>query len=196
MPHQPADERPLQVTALLGAWRRGDDEALAALIPLVYQEMRRIARQHLRRERPGHSLQATALANEAYLRLVDTRHVQWRDRAHFFSVASGIMRRVLVDAARSRRADKRGGGAPRVTFDEALGRADEKGLDLIALDDALEALTIADPRKARVVELRVFGGLSLQETAAVLRISPDTVARDWNFVKSWLKRELRGDAVS
>jgi RNA polymerase sigma factor (TIGR02999 family) len=180
------------VTELLVAWRRGDDRAFEALVPVVYPELRRLARQHLRRER-AQTLQTTALAHEAYLRLVNTRDVHWRDRAHFFAMSSRIMRRVLVDAARARRAAKRGGGLTiRVTFDEALGRADEKGLDLVALDDALLALAALDERKARVVELRVFGGLTLAEAAAALHVSPDTIARDWTFVKSWLKRELAG----
>jgi RNA polymerase sigma factor (TIGR02999 family) len=183
------------VTTLLVAWRAGNDQALTDLMPLVYGELRRLARQHLRHERPGHTLQATALANEAYLRLVDTRKIEWRDRAHFFAMASRLMRRVLVDAARERRAAKRGGGGARVTFDEALAPAPQRGLDLLALDAALETLASVDARKARVVELRIFGGLTLQETAAALEVSPDTVARDWTFVKSWLKRELSGQNV-
>jgi RNA polymerase sigma-70 factor, ECF subfamily len=183
--------QPPDVTQLLLAWRRGDEQAFSDLMPLVYEELRSLAKKHLRRERPGNTLQATALANEAYLRLVDTRQVQWRDRAHFFAMASRIMRRVLVDAARTRNAGKRGGGAAHVTFDETVQGPAERAVDLMALDAALDQLEALDGRKARVVELRVFGGLTLQETAAALEISPDTVARDWNFVKSWLRRELR-----
>ena len=160
-------------------------------MPLVYDELRRLARRHLRRERPGHTLQTTALAHEAYLRLVDANRVEWRDRLHFFGIASRIMRQVLVDAARTKAAGKRGGNAVRVTLvDVPAGDADQ-GLELIALDAALEALGKEDARKARVVELRVFGGLTVQETAAVLKISTDTVGRDWSFAKSWLKRALK-----
>jgi RNA polymerase sigma-70 factor (ECF subfamily) len=186
---------PLEVTGLLLAWRGGDDAALERLAPLVYEELRRLARCHMRGERPGHTLQATALANEAYLRLIDTRRIAWHDRAHFFAMASRLMRRVLVDAARAHRADKRGGNDIRVSLDRALGlaaRGDD--LDLVALDDALQELAKLDERKSKVVELRFFGGLSVEETAAVLEVSSDTVTRDWNFVKSWLRRELGGGA--
>jgi len=179
------------ITERLLAWRHGDEQALVELMPLVYDELRRLARRHLRRERPGHTLQATALAHEAYLRLVDANRIEWRDRLHFFAIASRIMRRVLVDAARAKAADKRGGGAEHVTLvDVPVGDPDE-GLEVIALDTALEALAAADPRKARVVELRVFGGLTVQETASVLKVSTDTVGRDWSFAKSWLKRALK-----
>jgi len=182
---------PTGITERLLAWRQGDARALAELMPLVYDELRRLARRHLRRERPGHTLQTTALAHEAYLRLVDANRVEWRDRLHFFGIASRIMRQVLVDAARTKAAGKRGGNAVRVTLvDVPAGDADQ-GLELIALDAALEALGKEDPRKARVVELRVFGGLTVQETAAVLKISTDTVGRDWSFAKSWLKRALK-----
>jgi len=184
------------LTGLLLAWRRGDQHAFDDLVPLVYDELRRLAQHHLRLERPGHSLQATALANEAYLRLIDVRQVDWHDRTHFFAMASRVMRRVLVDAARARLADKRGGHLIRVTLDEAFDSPVERSLDLVALDDALEALSAADERKARVVELRFFGGLSVEETAAALNVSTDTVSRDWSFVKSWLKRELLRDRVS
>jgi RNA polymerase sigma-70 factor (ECF subfamily) len=180
------------LTGLLLAWRQGDQHALDELMPLVYGEMRRLAQRHLRRERANHSLQPTALANEAYLRLVDVRKVDWRDRAHFFAMASRLMRRVLVDAARARLAGKRGGVATRVTFDEALAPPQQNGIDVIALDDALQTLSGVDARKARIVELRFFGGLTVQETAATLDVSTDTVTRDWNFAKSWLKRELTG----
>ncbi|MEO8484156.1 MAG: ECF-type sigma factor [Acidobacteriota bacterium] len=181
------------VTELLLAWRAGDEQALDGLVPLVYEELRRIARRHLRREQPGHTLAPTALVNEAYLRLIDAQQVKWQDRLHFFAVASRIMRRVLVDAARAKRANKRGGSARRVTFDDRLAVSTERALDLVALDDALLALAAADPRKARVVELRVFCGLSVQEIASVIGVSTDTVTRDWKFVTSWLKRELGGE---
>ena len=181
------------VTELLLAWRAGDEQALDGLVPLVYEELRRIARRHLRREQPGHTLAPTALVNEAYLRLINAQQVKWQDRLHFFAVASRIMRRVLVDTARAKRASKRGGSAKRVTFDDSLAVSTERAFDLVALDDALEALALADPRKARVVELRVFCGLSVQEIASVIGVSTDTVTRDWKFVTSWLKRELGGE---
>jgi RNA polymerase sigma-70 factor (ECF subfamily) len=182
---------PADVTALLRAWRGGSEAALDRLMPLVHDELRQIARRHMRRERPGHSLQATALVNEAYLRLVDVNRIDWHDRAHFFAMASRVMRRVLVDSARARQYQKRGGGAVRVTLADDLVAAPGQGEDLIALDDALEALEKVAERKSRVVELRFFGGLSVDETAGVLGVSPDTVTRDWNFARSWLKRELR-----
>ena len=177
-------------TALLLAWGNGDPGALDQLMPLVYDEMRRLARLHLRRERAGHTLQATALVNEAYLRLIEVNQVRWQNRAHFFAMASRVMRRILVDAARARRYQKRGGGAERVSLDEALLVSDEPAQDLVALDDALNALSAVDLRKSRVVEMRFFGGLSVDETAAVLKVSPDTVMRDWRLAKAWLLREL------
>jgi RNA polymerase sigma-70 factor (ECF subfamily) len=161
-------------------------------VPRVYKELQRIARAHLRRERAGHSLQATALINEAYLRLVDVQHVNWNDRAHFLAVAARLMRRILVDHARAKGYQKRGGGAVKVTFDEGLPVVGGHDLSLVALDDALEALAKADERKSRVVELRFFGGLSVEETAGVLKVSPDTVMRDWKLARAWLLRELRG----
>lgn len=178
------------VTALLRAWCAGDDAALDRLVPLVHQELRRIARRHLRRERHAHSLQATALVNEAYLRLVDIEHADFRDRSHFFAMAARVMRRVLVDHARARRSQKRGGSAVRITLADDIA-ASRPGLDLIALDEALNAFEHLAPRKSRVVELRFFGGLSVEETARVLRVSSDTVTRDWTFAKRWLTRELR-----
>jgi RNA polymerase sigma factor (TIGR02999 family) len=162
------------------------------LIPLVHDELRRIARRCVAGERRGHSLDATALVNEAYLRLLDVQHVDWQDRAHFLAMSARLMRRILVDVARSKGCQKRGGGAVRVTFDNALAVTDEPGPDLVALDDALEALGKLDERKARVIELRFFGGLSVKETAAVLAVSVDTVMRDWKLARAWLLRELRG----
>ena len=166
------------VTGLLLSWGRGDEAALERLVPLVYAELHRIAMRVMQGERPDHSLQATALVNEAYLRLMDVRRVDWRDRNHFLSMAARLMRRVLVDHARRRRYQKRGGGAVRVTLTEGLELTREPGRDLVALDDALTALAAVDERKSRVIELRFFGGLSIEETAAVLDVSVDTVMRD------------------
>jgi len=182
------------VTGLLVAWGAGDQAALEKLIPLVFHELRRLAKRHLGRERRGHTLQTTALVNEVYLRLVDARGVRWQDRAHFFAIASRLMRRILVDHARARNFAKRGGAARRVSLGEAALCADERSPDLIALDEALRALAAVDPRKSRVVELRFFGGMSVEETAEVLGISADTVMRDWRLAKSWLLRQIRGEA--
>jgi RNA polymerase sigma factor (TIGR02999 family) len=182
-----------KVTGLLLKWSQGDDGALEKLIPLVHQELHRIARRHMAHERPGHSLQATALVNEAYLRLIDAKAVAWHDRAHFLAVAARVMRHILVDHARSRHYLKRGGHAAKVTFDEALVVSNEPRQELVALDEALEALAKFDERKSRVIELRFFGGLSVEETATVLKVSPDTVMRDWRLAKAWLRREMRGD---
>ena len=186
MPDQPA-----KITGLLLKWRHGDEEALERLIPLVYDELHRIARNHIGHEGVGHTLQATALINEAYLRLVDAQDVAWQDRTHFLAVSARIMRHILVDHARSRRYQKRGGNVDKVTFDEALVVTNEPTQDFVALDDALEALARFDERKSRVVELRFFGGLTVDETALVLKVSPDTVMRDWRLAKVWLQRELR-----
>ena len=180
------------MTGLLLAWGRGDEAALEQLVPIVEQELRRIARRCIAGERRGHSLQATALVNEAYMRLVDAQHVNWQNRAHFLAMSARLMRRVLVDMARSKHYQKRGGGALKVTFTDALAGAVEPGLDLVALDDALEALQKFDERKHQVVELRFFGGLSVEETASVLKLSSETVMRDWKLAKAWLLRELRG----
>jgi RNA polymerase sigma factor (TIGR02999 family) len=177
---------------LLLKWGRGDEDALERLIPLVYQELHRIARRCMAGERVGHSLQATALVNEAFVRLVDGKAVAWNDRAHFLAVSARVMRRVLVDHARARKYQKRGGDAVRVSFDEALRTASDLPPDYIALDAALEGLAKLDERKSRVVEMRFFGGLSVEETAAVLNVSPATVMGDWRFAKAWLKREMRG----
>ena len=184
---------PTRVTGLLIQWGRGDEGALDRLIPLVHHELHQMARRCMADERAGHSFQATALVNEAYLRLVDANDVAWHDLAHFLAVAARAMRRILVDHARTRRAQKRGGGAARVTFDEALAVANEPREDFVALDDALEALAAFDMRKSRVIELRFFGGLSVEETATVLKVSPATVMGDWRLAKAWLQREMRGD---
>jgi RNA polymerase sigma-70 factor, ECF subfamily len=178
---------------LLLSWAHGDEGALEHLIPLVYEELHRIARCCMAGEREGNSLQATALVNEAYVRLVDGKAVEWQDRAHFFAVSARVMRRILVDHARSRHYQKRGGGAAKITFDEALDVAKEPGRDFVALDDALDALAKFDERKSRVIEMRFFGGLSVEETAAVLKVSPATVMGDWRLAKAWLRREMRGN---
>jgi RNA polymerase sigma factor (TIGR02999 family) len=181
---------PNAVTEWLVAWGDGDESALERLVPVVHAELRRLARREMRRERPEHTLQTTALVNEAYLRLVDLRGVTWSDRTHFFAMSARLMRRILVDHARLRGYRKRGGGAARVPFDEGLSVTSEPGTDLVALDDALEALARLDPRKSQVVELRFFGGLSVEETAETLRVSTSTVLRDWRLAKSWLLKEL------
>jgi RNA polymerase sigma factor (TIGR02999 family) len=185
-----SEDSPQEITQLLLAWNQGDERALDQLIPLVQAELHRLATCYMRRERAGHLLQPTALVNEAYLRLIDQRQAQWQNRAHFFGVAANLMRRILVDFARARQYQKRGGSARQVSFDEALVIAEEREADLVALDDALAALAAIAPRQARVVELRFFGGLSLVETAECLHVSPDTVTRDWNTAKAWLYREL------
>ena len=184
---------PTRVTGLLLKWGRGDEKALERLIPLVHRELHQIARRCMAGEGKGHSLQATALVNEAYLRLVDAKNVAWHDRVHFLSVAARVMRRILVDHARAGRARKRGGGAAKVTFDEALAVSNEPRQDFVALDDALEALSRFDERKSRIVELRFFGGLTVEETASVVDVSPETVMRDWQLAKVWLRREMRAD---
>jgi RNA polymerase sigma factor (TIGR02999 family) len=189
-----ATSSPGAVTGLLRAWADGDEGALERLAPLVEAELRRLARGYMRRERRGHTLQTTALVNEAFLRLVGARNVRWQDRAHFLGISARLMRRVLVDHARARGYQKRGGGAQRLTLGEGVAAAPGPRLDVVALDRALEALAAVDPRKARTVELRFFGGLSVEETAAVLQVSPDTVKRDWRLAKLWLLRELEGDA--
>ena len=184
---------PANPTSLLLAWGRGDQSALDQLMPLVEDELRRLARRHMARERAGHTLQATALVNEAYLRLIEVNQVQWQNRAHFFAMASRVMRRILVDAARARRYQKRGGGAERVSLDEALVVSSEPRHELIALDDALNALATFDVRKSQVVEMRFFAGLSVEETAEALHVSADTVMRDWRLARVWLLRELSGE---
>jgi RNA polymerase sigma-70 factor (ECF subfamily) len=178
---------------MLLAWGNGDKSALERLIPVVHNELHRLAHRYMNRERPGHMLQTTALVNEAYLRLIDTSHVRWQNRAHFFAVSAQLMRRILVDFARSRNYLKRGGDAVQVSLDEALAISPEQDMDLVALDQALDALSAIDERKTRVVELRFFGGLSIEETAEVLKVSPDTVMRDWRLAKVWLLRELSSE---
>src|SRR5580704_16644339 len=184
---------PGQVTDLLRAWNRGDQQALEQLIPLVEAELRRMARAYMARERREHTLQPTALVNEAFLRLTDAQRIRWQDRAHFLGIAARLMRRVLVDHARARGSGKRGGAAQKVSLDEAPLLAPEPAVDVLALDRALEALAAVDARKGRVVELRFFGGLSVEETAEVLHVSTDTVKRDWSMAKLWLLHELKGD---
>ena len=183
---------PKEITRLLVAWGDGDESALAELAPLVHSELHRLAHHYMGRERPGHTLQTSALVNEAYLRLIDWKDVRWQNRAHFFAMAAQIMRRVLVDVARTRRRAKRGQGQIHVSLSEAAHVAAGAGVDLVALDDALTALAAIDSRKSQVVEMRFFGGLSLEETAEALQVSRDTVKRDWKMAKLWLLRELGG----
>ncbi len=181
---------PQDATQLLHAWGEGDTSALEKLTPLVHQELHRLARHYMRGERPDHTLQATALVNEAYLRLIDWKNAHWQNRAHFVAVAAQLMRRILVDHARSRRYAKRGGGAQRVSLDEVALVSEKRAPEMIALDDALRRLDAIDPRKVQVVELRFFGGLSVKETAEVLKVSPQTVLRDWDLARTWLHREI------
>lgn len=179
-----------QVTGLLRAWRQGDEAALDRLVPLVHQELRRIARRCMAGERAGHSLQATALVNEAYLRLVEVDRVDWQDRAHFLATAARLMRRILVDHARAKGYQKRGGGAVRVSLEGVDLPAPEAGDEVLALHEALRLLQVVDARKSQVVELRCFGGLSVEETATVIGVSVETVMRDWKAARAWLRREL------
>ena len=179
------------VTQLLKAWSAGDEQALQKLTPLVYDQLHRIAQRCMAGERSGHTLQTTALVHEVYLQLVDCRKVDWHDRAHFFAISAQLMRRILVDFARSRGYQKRGGGTPHLSLDEAPSVCSEPDANLVALDDALNALASVDERKSKVVELRFFGGLSIEETAEALRVSVETVVRDWRLAKVWLLRELR-----
>jgi len=178
------------VTEILANWGRGDPAALEALIPAVYDELRRIARRHLRGERPDHTLQSAALVNEAYFRLLEIKAPTWQNRAHFFGLAAQLMRHILVDHARNRLAAKRGGGAPRLTLDTKIARLRQPGMDLVALDDALNELAALDPLQSRIVEMRFFGGLSIEEAASVLDISPATVKRQWATARAWLLREM------
>ena len=193
--HQ-GERGPADVTQLLRAWSGGDQQALEKLTPLVYQELHRRAHRQMAQERSGQTLQTTALVNEIYVQLIDLRGVSWRDRAHFFALSSRLIRRVLIDAARSRASLKRGAGSPHVAFDENMLVSTEPRADVVALDDALTALAAFDERKSHVVELRFFGGLGIEETAEVLKVSPETVKRDWRLAKAWLRRELRNSATA
>ncbi|HXY26237.1 MAG TPA: sigma-70 family RNA polymerase sigma factor [Candidatus Acidoferrum sp.] len=184
-------EWPCDVTGLLRSWSEGDQRALEKLTPIVYEELHRLARRYMQHERPGHSLQTTALVNEAYMRLVDYKRMQWQNRAHFFAVSAQLIRRILIEHAR-RRNLKRGKGIQHVSLEETAVVGGKRTADLVALDDAMKALAQLDPRKERVVEMRFFGGLSVEETAKVLKVSPVTVMRDWSTAKAWLYRELSG----
>jgi RNA polymerase sigma-70 factor, ECF subfamily len=180
-----------EVTQLLKSWTAGDQEALEKLTPLVYEQLHRVAKHYMAGQRPGHTLQATALVNEAYVRLVDCAQINWQDRAHFFAVSAQLMRRILIDFARSRGYQKRGGNLPHLSLEEdTTALCFEPDRNLVALDDALKALAAVDARKSKVVELRFFGGLSIEETAEVLRVSAETVGRDWRLAKLWLLHEL------
>jgi RNA polymerase sigma-70 factor, ECF subfamily len=185
---------PHEITGLLVAWGGGDESALERLMPLVYDELRRLAHRYMSHERPGHTLQTTALVNEAYLRLINWREVEWQNRAHFFAVSAQMMRRILVDFARNKQYLKRGGGALRVSLAEVASFNDQPAADLVALDEALTALAEVDRRKGQVVEMRFFGGLSVEEVAEVLKVSKETVMRDWRLAKVWLLRELGQEA--
>jgi RNA polymerase sigma-70 factor, ECF subfamily len=189
------DATPSEVTVLLRQWAAGHADALDRLVPLIHAELRRLAASYMRRERPDHTLQPTALVNEAFLKLVDQRNVEWQNRAHFFGIAAQAMRRILVDHARTRTAGKRGAGEARLPLDEALAASVMPDEELLALDAALERLAIVDPRQSRVVELRFFGGLTMEEAAEVLQISPATVGREWTLAKAWLYSELRPSSV-
>jgi len=180
-----------EITGLLVAWGNGDQDALDKLTPLVYQELHRLADHYLKGERPGHTLQTTALVNEVYIRLIDWKNVRWQNRAHFFGVSAQLMRHILVKFARDRLAAKRGGDAFQVSLSDAAKMNSTQNLDLVALDDALRALSALDPRQSQVIEMRFFGGLSIEETAEALKVSPATVRRDWSLARAWLRRELK-----
>jgi len=185
-----------QITGLLKAWSGGDQAALERLAPLISSELKKVAKHYMRAESPGHTLQTTALVNEAWVRLVGTEGVDWQDRVHFYAVAAQMMRRILVDSARARRSGKRGGALPHVNLDEGPELGASKDRDLVALDDALNALAQLDPRQVRVIELRFFVGLDVEETAEVLKISPQSVKRDWKLAKIWLSREMRASPLA
>src|SRR5712691_7882686 len=187
--HHPGEPAVDDISMLLRAWSDGDQSALTRLTPIVYDELRSLARRYMKRERAGHILQTTALVNEAYMRLVDYERMEWQNRAHFFAVSAQLMRRILVEHAR-RHNLKRGGGVPHVSLDEAALVGGNRAADLVTLDDAMHTLAQLDPRKAQVVEMRFFGGLNVDETADVLKVSPATVMRDWSTAKAWLYREL------
>ncbi len=189
-----ASPSPHQVTQLLAKWSEGDQAALGELMPFVYSELRRLARHHLRRERPDHTLESAALVHEAYLRLTEQKKAHWKSRAHFLAVAAQLMRRILVDHARHHRAAKRGAGAVKLSLDAAVALPQQSSVDLLRLDDALGRLAKIDPAQSAIVELRFFGGLSIEETAEVLGVSPTTVKREWSTAKAWLYRELRTEA--
>jgi RNA polymerase sigma factor (TIGR02999 family) len=184
---------PMGVTQLLVAWGDGDEAARDELMPLVYEELRRLAHRYMGRERQGHTLQTSGLVNEAYLRLVDQNRVHWQNRAHFFGIAAQMMRRILVDYARSRGYAKRGGDLEPISLDELANVSVERAANVVVLDEALTRLAVVDPRKSQMVELRFFGGLSIEETAKVLAVSPGTVMRDWTLAKAWLRREMKAD---
>lgn len=184
---------PREITELLLAWTNGEQAALDRLMPLVHQELHRMAHRYMRREQPGNTLQTSALVNEAYLRLIDSSRVRWQNRAHFFAISAQLMRRILVDFARNRRNLKHGGATTRLPLDEALTFTPERGNELVALDEALKALAALDDRQSQVVELRFFGGLSNVEAAEVLKVSEGTVRRDWSLAKAWLQREMRNE---
>lgn len=184
------EQRRPDITRILRAWSGGDREAVDDLMPLVYDELHKVAARYLRKQRPDHTLQPTALVNEAYLKLVDISNVSWEDRAHFFAVASQTMRHVLVDHARGHNREKRGGGAQKVSLDEAMAFVDNNEVDVLMLDDAMRALAEIDEQQSRIVELRFFGGLTVEETALVLRISPATVKREWRIAKAWLHKRI------
>ncbi len=183
-----------QITQLLKQWGEGQSQALDELMPLVYNELKRLARSYLRRERPDHTLQSAALVNEAYVRLIDQNQVQWQNRAHFFGIAAQMMRRILVDHARSRLADKRGAGAPVLSLDEVVAEAQNQSINLLGLDEALTRLEKIDSHQAKIVELRFFSGLSIEETATVLAVSPATLKREWAAARAWLYREVSAKA--
>jgi RNA polymerase sigma factor (TIGR02999 family) len=185
---------PHEVTQLLNAWGSGDQSALEKLMPLVYDELHRLAGRYMAHERPEHTLQTSALVNEAYVRLVDQKDVHWQNRAQFFAIAATSMRRILVSYARRRNRVKRGGGALQVSLDEAALLSDERATEMVALNEALDHLAAVDPRKSQVVELRYFGGLSIEETAEVLKVSPGTIMRDWTLAKAWLRREITAES--
>ena len=182
---------PNEVTELLQRWKSGDDQALDRLTPLVYDQLHRLAHQYIRRERHGHTLQTSALVNEAYLRLVEHKAIDWQSRAHFFAVSAVVMRRVLVDYARQRKSEKRGGGLQQITFADDLMVTQQRAAELVALDEAIKALSELYPRHSKVVELRYFGGLNNKEASAVLQVSETTIERDWRYAKAWLYRELK-----
>jgi RNA polymerase sigma factor (TIGR02999 family) len=190
------DPSPHEVTQLLVAWSNGDQVARDELMSVVYQELHRLAHHYMQRESPSHTLQTSALVNEAFVKLVDQRNVHWQNRAHFYGIAAQMMRRILVDYARSRGSAKRGGGARELSLDEELIVSDERSAEVVALDETLQRLAEFDPRKSQIVEFRFFGGLSIEETAEVLAVSPGTVMRDWTLAKAWLRREMSTNASS